>query len=196
MPNGECERRRANTVRVSATPSPSASRSSVMRLALGWPAPAFFISSFMNQPLMPLPSSGLGGALVSATSTSPLGSTYSQRGCCKPSANARHGKARAGRRMRIRRPAGNRRDLDGGNQRLAAAARAGDSAPRWRTAAVPRRSRMRRVPLQLRSTLTRSRSSRSAPSRISTITGRQTRPPMVRGYSPIVSRCSRSTRNS
>ena len=62
-------------MRVSATPSPSASRSSVMRLALGTPAPAFFITCFMIQPLMPLPSSGFGGALVSATSTSPLGST-------------------------------------------------------------------------------------------------------------------------
>ena len=62
-------------MRVSATPSPSASRSSVMRLALGTPAPARFITFFMTQPLMPLPSSGLGGALVSATSTSPLGST-------------------------------------------------------------------------------------------------------------------------
>ena len=39
-------------------PSPSASRSSVMRFALGTADPAFFISVFMNQPLMPLPSSG------------------------------------------------------------------------------------------------------------------------------------------
>ena len=64
-----------NTVRVSATPSPSASRSSVMRFALGVAAPAFFMKNFIIAPLKPLPSSGLGGALVSATSTSPLGST-------------------------------------------------------------------------------------------------------------------------
>ena len=37
---------------------------------------------------MPLLSSGRSGALVSATSTSPLGSTYSQRGCSRPRANA------------------------------------------------------------------------------------------------------------
>jgi hypothetical protein len=49
-----------------ATPRSSISRSSVTRLAEGIAEPAFF---------MPLPSSGLGGADVSATSTSPLGST-------------------------------------------------------------------------------------------------------------------------
>src|SRR3546814_2589352 len=55
---------------------PLASRSKVMRLALGTPAPAFFMNIFMNQPLIPpsLPSGG-GGLLVSATSTSPLGRT-------------------------------------------------------------------------------------------------------------------------
>ena len=37
---------------------------------------------------MPLPSSGLGGALVSATSTSPLGNTYSQRGWSNSAAKA------------------------------------------------------------------------------------------------------------
>src|ERR1051325_11640091 len=37
---------------------------------------------------MPLLSSGRSGALVSATSTSPFGRTYSHRGCCRPSANA------------------------------------------------------------------------------------------------------------
>ena len=74
MPNGDSRPSR-NNVLTSAVPSPSTSRSSVMRFALGVPAPAFFIVCFMNQPLMPLPSSGLGGALVSATSTSPLGST-------------------------------------------------------------------------------------------------------------------------
>ena len=74
MPNGEL-RPVMNAVRVSATPSPLASRRSVMRLALGVTAPAFFMKNFITAPLMPLPSSGLGGALVSATSTSPLGRT-------------------------------------------------------------------------------------------------------------------------
>src|ERR1700712_4762929 len=72
MPYGELRFSR-NGVCNSATPSPLASRNRVMRLALGVPAPARFITIFMTQPLMPLPSSGLGGALVSATSTSPLG---------------------------------------------------------------------------------------------------------------------------
>jgi hypothetical protein len=51
-----------------------------MRLALGLPAPALFITFFMIQPLIPTVPSGLGGAFVSATSTSPLGNMYSQRG--------------------------------------------------------------------------------------------------------------------
>ncbi|MNY23542.1 hypothetical protein D3C86_1572120 [compost metagenome] len=74
MPNGEFRSLR-KTERSSATPSPLVSRSSVMRLALGTPAPARFITCFMTQPRMPLPSSGLGGAFDSATRTSPLGST-------------------------------------------------------------------------------------------------------------------------
>ena len=74
MPNGEFSPDR-KTDRVSATPSPSASRNSVIRLALGTAPPAFFWYRLKNQPLIPLPSSGLGGAFVSATSTSPLGST-------------------------------------------------------------------------------------------------------------------------
>lgn len=39
-------------------------------------------------PLIPPPSSGRAGALVSATSTSPLGNTYIQRGWSNPRANA------------------------------------------------------------------------------------------------------------
>jgi hypothetical protein len=74
MPNGALRSFR-KTVRTSATPSPSASRRSVMRFALGTAPPAFFWYRLKNQPLMPLPSSGRGGALVSATSTSPFGST-------------------------------------------------------------------------------------------------------------------------
>ena len=72
MPNGEFRPFR-NTERVSATPSPSASRSSVIRFALGTAAPARFIAMPMIQPLMPPPARG--GALVSATSTSPFGRT-------------------------------------------------------------------------------------------------------------------------
>jgi glucose/arabinose dehydrogenase len=41
LPNGESSPL-MKTLRVSATPSPSASRNSVMRLALGTPAPAYF----------------------------------------------------------------------------------------------------------------------------------------------------------
>ncbi|MCY1440204.1 hypothetical protein D9M71_564690 [compost metagenome] len=74
MPKGELRFSR-NTVRVSATPSWSLSRSRVMRFGLGTPAPARPMTFLVIQPLMPLLSSGLGGALVSATSTSPLGST-------------------------------------------------------------------------------------------------------------------------
>ena len=87
MPNGEL-RPVMNAVRVSATPSPLASRSNVMRLALAVAPPAFFMKNFIMAPLMPFPSSGLGGALVSATSTSPLGRTYTQRGWSRPPAKA------------------------------------------------------------------------------------------------------------
>ena len=73
MPYGEC-RSLMKTSRTSATPSPFASRSSVMRFALGVTEPARFMNSFWKKPRTPLPSSGLGGALVSATRTSPLGS--------------------------------------------------------------------------------------------------------------------------
>ena len=87
MPKGEfnpC----SSTERRSATPSPLLSRSKVMRLALGRPAPALFITRPISQDLMPLAASGLGGASLSATSTSPLGSTNSQRGWSRPLANA------------------------------------------------------------------------------------------------------------
>jgi hypothetical protein len=56
------------------------SRSSVIRFALGTAAPARFWNILKNHPLIPLPSSGRSGAFVSATRTSPFGSTYSQRG--------------------------------------------------------------------------------------------------------------------
>jgi hypothetical protein len=47
----------------------------VIRLALGPPEPARFIIIFVIRPFTPLKSSGAGGALVSATRTSPFGST-------------------------------------------------------------------------------------------------------------------------
>src|SRR3954468_5658884 len=87
MPNGELRPDR-KMVRVSAMPSPSESRSSVIRLALGTAPPAFVWYRLKNHPLSPFSSSGLGGALVSATSTSPFGSTYNQRGWSSPCANA------------------------------------------------------------------------------------------------------------
>ena len=59
-----------------------------MRLAEGTAAPALPMMIFWILPLMPLSSSGRGGALVSATSTSPPGSVYSQRGCERPEAKA------------------------------------------------------------------------------------------------------------
>ena len=65
----------------------SASRSSVMRLALGVAAGALH-EPFHDPALQPWPSSGFGGASVSATSTSPFGSTYSQRRMREPSAKA------------------------------------------------------------------------------------------------------------
>ena len=55
MPKGEFRFSR-NAERVSAMPSPSASRSSVMRLALGTPAPAFFWKNFITFAFAPFPS--------------------------------------------------------------------------------------------------------------------------------------------
>ena len=85
MPNGEFSPV-MNGVFSSATPSPSASRSSVMRLADGTPAPTRPISTRITQPVIPPPLRG--GELVSATSTSPLGRRYSQRGWSSPVAKA------------------------------------------------------------------------------------------------------------
>ena len=79
MPNGEW-RSAANVVRNSGSPLPSESRSSVMRSALGVADPARFIASPMIAPLMPVRALSRSGAFVSATSTSPLGSTYNHRG--------------------------------------------------------------------------------------------------------------------
>ena len=81
MPNGEFRFSR-KTDFTSALPSPSASRSRVMRLALGGAAPALAITLPMILPRTPSRSSRSGrfGAFVSATSTSPFGNTYSQRG--------------------------------------------------------------------------------------------------------------------
>src|SRR5687767_3266038 len=87
MPKGETRFCR-KLVFSSAMPSPSASRSRVIRLGLGTPPPAFFITDSMTLPLRPLTPPFPGGPLVSATSTSPLGNTYSQRGCTSPVPNA------------------------------------------------------------------------------------------------------------
>src|SRR3546814_17131867 len=57
-----------------------------MRLALGTPAPARFMTCFITAPFRPV-TPLLPGPLVSATSTSPLGSTYSQRGSSRPPAH-------------------------------------------------------------------------------------------------------------
>jgi hypothetical protein len=46
----------------------------VMRSALGTAEPARIMTRFVNQPFSPLLSSGRGGALDSATITSPFGS--------------------------------------------------------------------------------------------------------------------------
>ena len=56
--------------------------------ALGVAEPALFMNMPVNHALMPFPSSGRAGAAVSATRTSPLGSTYSQRGWSNPCAKA------------------------------------------------------------------------------------------------------------
>src|SRR4051812_23579443 len=87
IPNGERSPDR-KVDRMSATPSPSVSRRRVMRSALGTPPPAFFWNRLKKYPFTPLLSSGRTGAFVSATSTSPLGSTQSQRGCIRLVANA------------------------------------------------------------------------------------------------------------
>jgi hypothetical protein len=74
MPKGEFSPS-TKIERTSGVPSPFASRNSVIRLGLGTAEPALFITDFITLPLRPLPSSGFGGALVSATRTSPFGNT-------------------------------------------------------------------------------------------------------------------------
>ncbi|WP_308238227.1 hypothetical protein [Phenylobacterium sp. J367] len=76
MPNG-CFRPVAKSVRVSATPSPSASRSRTILFGLGLAEPTFFISIFWKKPRIPwldLPAL-LGSDALSAASTSPFGRT-------------------------------------------------------------------------------------------------------------------------
>jgi len=59
-----------------------------MRFGDSTAAPALACILRITLPLMPLASSGRSGAFVSATSTSPLGSVYTQRGCVRPVAKA------------------------------------------------------------------------------------------------------------
>jgi hypothetical protein len=55
-----------------------------MRFALGTAEPARFITFSIAQRFTPFgASAGFGGAPLSATSTSPLGSTCTHRGCCR-----------------------------------------------------------------------------------------------------------------
>ncbi len=81
-----------------------------MRFALGTPAPAIFCTCFMAKLFSPVVS--LGGALLSATSTSPLGRTYSQRGWSSPSANRSTAKPGAARGLLALGPPLDRGDVD------------------------------------------------------------------------------------
>ena len=82
MPNGWFRLSR-KVSRTSAVPSPSASRSSVIRLGLTPTEPAAARPSCISAGL-----SDLGSVRASATSTSPLGNTWSQRGLSRPAPNA------------------------------------------------------------------------------------------------------------
>ncbi|MNT55193.1 hypothetical protein D3C72_1924120 [compost metagenome] len=73
MPKGELRPLR-KVLRRSATPSPLMSRSREIRLALGTWEPAFFMNQLATLALM-LGGLSVPGAALSATSTSPLGST-------------------------------------------------------------------------------------------------------------------------
>ena len=66
------------TASAQAAPQPTShlsEHSTMLTAALAAPAPAYFMPIFMSQPMRPRVASGCGGALVSATSTSPFGST-------------------------------------------------------------------------------------------------------------------------
>src|SRR3990167_4228204 len=84
MPNGRF-RPVAKSVFISATPSPSASRSRTILFGLGPEAPAFRCRAFAIQPSMLL--AGLVSVVASETRTSPLGRTSSQRGWSSPDPN-------------------------------------------------------------------------------------------------------------
>ena len=71
----------------------------------------------MTQPRRPRLSSGRSGAFDSATSTSPFGSTYSQRGWSSPRREAAHHRAARRQRRAVYRPAARRRDVDRRDQR-------------------------------------------------------------------------------
>src|SRR5690606_34119622 len=87
MPKGELRFSRKG-VCTSATPSRSLSRSRVIRLALRTPAPARSIALSVNHDLILFFFPGLGGALLSATRTSPFGTTHNPRGGSRPLAKA------------------------------------------------------------------------------------------------------------
>ena len=82
MPSGWFSPSR-KTSRTSGRPSPSASRSKVMRLAL---VPMFCERTLPVSMAFSRSSAFLNREAASATSTSPLGSTYIQRGLLNPSA--------------------------------------------------------------------------------------------------------------
>ena len=91
MPKGRVQARpAARCARSASAVCRRLSRSRVMRLALGTPAPALRFITMLHHAsrFRPPPSSGRAGAWVSATSTSPLGSTSSQRGWFSPVAKA------------------------------------------------------------------------------------------------------------
>ena len=115
-----------NTCRSSATPSPSASRSSVMRLALGTPAPARFWTMPMTFDLIARDEAaaavvGCPRAWAACCSRPPARRRWAG---CRPSAGGPgRGPARSPRSLRAGRargvgPADGRGDVDGGHQGL------------------------------------------------------------------------------
>ena len=84
MPSGEFRPCR----KVNFCTPPSVARSREIRFGLSTPAPARPMIRRATKPFTPLASPAYCGEFVSATSTSPFGSTYSQRGWFSPVSNA------------------------------------------------------------------------------------------------------------